>query len=286
MNSVERLPMTAVPDELHDEAIERIARHTVGVTGIDLREHGEVSRQSGSGTLVELDGTSCIVTADHVIEDIRHRDRIGLLIDWHGNSRRCAFDLDHLQFVRLPRGPTPDAGPDLGAIILPSVGVGMSALRTNKVFYNLSKRIKRFSASYPPLSDGVWFPCGVLAEDSRVLPPTRGFANVMGHWGMVGIASRPAESWRDGYDYLDLRGRPGVDHDMPGSFGGSSGGGLWQGLIAKHPDGRLELRELIFSGVIFYQSDVEGGFRTLRSHGRASLHEQLADEILVITSKK
>jgi hypothetical protein len=279
MDKIERMPISAFPDALHNEAIERIGRFSVGLSGIDPQKHGEVSHQSGTGTLIDLDGTSCIVTADHVIDDIRHRDRIGLLTDWQGGSRRCVFEQGHLQYVRVPRGATPDVGPDLGAIVLPRAGEGLATLKTHKVFYNLSKRIERFSSGYPALSDGAWFPCGVLSEGSQPMPPERGFAHVTGHWGMVGLASAPVETLRDGFDYLDLRGRPGVDPDMPNSFRGASGGGLWQGLLTKHPDGRLELRDVIFSGVIFYESDVIEGFRTLRSHGRVSVHERLAEAI-------
>lgn len=279
MDKILRIPMSAFPDALHDEAIERIGRFSVGLSGIDLREHGEVSHQSGTGTLVDLDGTLCVVTADHVIDDIRHRDRIGLLTDWQGGVLRCIFEKDHLQYVRLPRGATTNVGPDLGAIVLPRAGDGLATLKAHKVFYNLGKRIERFSGGYPALLDGVWFPCGVLAEGSQPLPPELGFAHVTGHWGMVGLASAPVETWRDGFDYLDLHGRPGVGPDMPNSFRGASGGGLWQGLIAENPDGRLELREVIFSGVIFYQSDVVEGVRTLRSHGRVSVHERLAEAI-------
>jgi hypothetical protein len=271
--------MSSFSGELHDQAIERIARFSVGLHGIDLREHGEVLHQSGTGTLVHMDGRRCIVTADHVIEDIRHRDRVGLLVDWQGGSRRCMFEQRALDYVRLSRGPTPDAGPDLGAILLPRAGDGVDTLLANKVFYDLGKRVARFAGEYPSLCDGVWLPCGVLAEGSRSLPAERGFSVVTGHWGMVGVALAPKETWCDGFDYLDVRGRPGEDPDMPNSFGGASGGGLWQGLINQQPDGRLEWRELILSGVIFYQSDVECGFRTLRSHGRASLHERLTHAI-------
>ena len=270
MDKVERVAMTSFPDVLYEEAIEGISRFSVGISGIDVDGHREVSRQSGSGTLVDLDGTLCIVTADHVIDHVRHRDRVGLLTDWRGESRRCVFDKIHLHYVRLPRGASEDLGPDLGAMLLPSTGEGLATLQSQKVFYNLGKRIERFASSYPALSAGVWFPCGVLGEDSRRLPPERGFSNVTGHWGMIGLAPAPVESRRDGFDYLDLRGHLGVDLDMPDSFGGASGGGLWQGLIEKRVDGRLNLRELIFSGVIFYQSDVLDGARTLRSHGRAS----------------
>lgn len=279
MSKAERLPMGSFPEGLHDEAIERIGRFSVGLTGIDLREHGEDPYQSGSGTLVDLDGTRCIVTADHVIDDLRHRDRVGLLIDWQGGSRRCIFEKGLLQYVRLPRGAAPEVGPDLGAIVLPQAGEGLATLMAHKVFYNLGRRLAQFSAGYPALSDGVWLPCGVLGEGSRRMPPERGFAQVTGHWAMVGLASAPAETWRDGFDYLDLHGRPGVDSDMPTSFGGASGGGLWQGLIAKHPDGRLSLRDVILSGVIFYQGDVVDGVRMLRSHGRVSVHERLVAAI-------
>jgi len=278
MDQVQRLPMSTFPDALHDEAIERIGRFSVGLRGIDLRKRREAPHQSGTGTLVNLDDALCVVTADHVIDDIRDRDRLGLLIDWQGDSRRCAFDMSHLQFVRLPRGATPDVGPDLGAIVLPRAGNDLDTLKAHKIFYNLGERIKRFSRGYPALSDGAWFPCGVLEEGSQLLPPERGFDHVTGHMVMVGLASAPAETWRDGFDYLDLRARP-EEPDTPNSFRGASGGGLWQGLIAKHPDGHLKLREVILSGVIFYESDVVDGFRTLRSHGRTSLHERLADAI-------
>lgn len=279
MDQVERLPMSAFPDALHNEAVERIGRFSVGLSGIDLREHGEDPHQSGTGTLVDLKGTRCIVTADHVIDDIRHRDRVGLLIDWQGGLRRCIFEKGLLQYVRLPRGATPELGPDLGAIVLPQAGEGLATLMAHKVFYNLDRRIARFSEGYPALSDGVWLPCGVLGEGSQRLPHERGFAHVTGHWAMVGLASAPTETWRDGFDYLDLYGRPGVDPDMPNSFGGASGGGLWQGLITKHLDGRLELRDVVLSGVIFYQGNVVDGVRMLRSHGRVSVHKQLVAAI-------
>lgn len=272
---MERLPMSAFTDALHDKAIERIASYSVGLIGIDLRAGNEVPTQSGSGTLVDLDGRLCIVTADHVIGDIARRDRLGLLIDWQGGLRRCVFERDALHFIRLSRGPTDDVGPDLGAILLPPSGENIASLRAHKSFYNLAKRIDRFEGSYLPLGDGVWMPCGVLGEGTASLPPTDAFATVTGHWAMMGISLAPLESVRDGFDYLDLQADMG-DADMPRTFGGVSGGGLWQVRIAKHPDDRLEIHEVVFSGVIFYQSAVVAGRRQLRSHGRMSVHERLA----------
>src|SRR5690606_27941506 len=115
---------------------------------------------------------------------------------------------------------------DLGAILLPPCGENIASLRAHKSFYNLGKRIDRFDGSYLPLGDGVWMPCGVLGEGAVSLPPTDTFATVTGHWAMMGISSAPLESVRDGFDYLDLQADMD-DADMPRTFGGVSGGGLW-----------------------------------------------------------
>jgi hypothetical protein len=192
--------------------------------------------------------------------------------------RRCVFEHDALHFVQLPRGPTEDVGPDLGAILLPPSGENIATLRAHKSFYNLGRRIDRFDGSYLPLGDGVWIPCGILGKGTASLPPTDAFATVTGHWAMMGISSAPQEAVRNGFDYLDLQADMG-DTDMPRTFGGASGGGLWQVRIAKHPDGRLDIHEVVFSGVIFYESAVVDGRRRLRSHGRASVHERLATAI-------
>lgn len=270
--------MSAFTDALYDQAAERIATYSVGLVGIDLRDGSELPTQSGSGTLVDLDGRLCIITADHVIEDIAWRDRIGLLIDWQGGLRRTVFEREALHFVRFPRGPTADAGPDLGAILLPPSGENIATLRTHKNFYNLGMRIDRFSEGYPSIDEGVWIPCGVLGEGSESLPSTGAFAKVTGHWAMMGISSAPIETERDGFDYLNLRACMG-DADVPSTFGGVSGGGLWQVRILKHGEGHLEVSEVVFSGVIFCESAVIDGCRWLYSHGRASVHERLADKI-------
>lgn len=75
---------------LHDELAERIAGYTIGMTKISMREQAEVPEKSGSGTLVSFQGREYIITADHVVEDAAQCERVGLLIDWTGQLRRCA----------------------------------------------------------------------------------------------------------------------------------------------------------------------------------------------------
>jgi len=78
---------------------------------------------------------------------------------------------------------------------------------------------------------------------------------------------------RNGYDYVDLN----VDLQLPGvpsSFGGMSGGSLWQLPLTKsRSDGRISWRgEKHFQGVIFWQSPHRGQFKFVRCHGRKSLY--------------
>lgn len=277
MDTTELLHVSQFPSSLHDNIADKVAAFTVGLTGIDLRNGNEVAAQSGSGTLVEVAGRFCIFTADHVVESIARKPRISLFVDWSGGFRRCAFDVNHLQFVRLPRGPTEESGPDLAAIVLPIAGEAIATLRSLKIFYNLDKRIAAFNASYASVKEGFWFPCGVLGEGTQQLPPTRGFVSVTGHWGMCAVAASPNEQSADGFDYLELRAHYDAGQDLPSTFGGMSGGGLWQAKVRKSVEGELYLDELIYSGVIFYESAVVGGMRKLKCHGRASVHERLVE---------
>jgi len=78
---------------------------------------------------------------------------------------------------------------------------------------------------------------------------------------------------RDGYDYLDV----GAKLDLPGTpstFGGVSGGGLWEiGLVMKSGtiswDGKR-----YFRGVAFWESPLtDGRRRVIRCHGPRSIFE-------------
>ena len=80
----------------------------------------------------------------------------------------------------------------------------------------------------------------------------------------------------NGFDYLDL----GADLRSPGvpsSFGGVSGGGLWEIKLTMsgdtkeiHWDGKR-----YFRGVAYWQSDGSTNRRVIRCHGSKSIYEKL-----------
>jgi hypothetical protein len=60
--------------------------------------------------------------------------------------------------------------------------------------------------------------------------------------------------------------------DIPQSFGGVSGGGLWQIPLIKSLEGNIEPKEYILSGVVFYETGREGLYQSVRCHGRTSIY--------------
>jgi hypothetical protein len=56
-----------------------------------------------------------------------------------------------------------------------------------------------------------------------------------------------------------------------------SGGGLWQVLLRKSQEGKLEVSDYILSGVAFYQSPLMEGSRSIRCHGRQSIYKNVID---------
>lgn len=63
--------------------------------------------------------------------------------------------------------------------------------------------------------------------------------------------------------------------ELPISFGGISGGGVWQVPLLKTKEGEIQAKEPIFSGVAFYQTAIVDKKRTIRCHGRRSVYESV-----------
>jgi hypothetical protein len=86
-------------------------------------------------------------------------------------------------------------------------------------------------------------------------------------------------AWIDNeYDYLEFPVRYNESIDVPESFGGCSGGGLWQvRLILK--DGTITHERPILSGVAFYQTDLVDNQRTILCHGRVSIYRHVIDAL-------
>ena len=270
----ERLHINDLPMDTVDAACDGIADFTVGLERVMVKNNSEDVELIGTGTLVIAQGLHCILTAQHVLVELRDNYSLGLLTSFTGGLRRHVLDRTHIKVHHIARGTDDSVGPDIGLIVLPSNNIGN--LLAEKVFYNLDKRHERFADAFLEKDQGFWFTCGIIGESKTTLPPQRNFARVIGYQGLCGRSTAPREYEVLDFDYLEVRVEYAPQNpDLPWSFGGCSGGGIWQVPMLKTDAAVIKPQEFVLSGVVFYQTAVENGVRLLRCHGRKTVYRNV-----------
>ena len=248
-----------------------------------------VAGLGGSGTLVSVAGVRAILTADHVLSgDQEHpklRDGFGLIVLPRLEQQCHQMVVEDARRIRIDRGPEPSKGPDLALVVLSPVDVAkLEAM--GKVFYNLSKRRDRMLNDPPTLNESsALILCGMIDEWTKPVNTDRGFEGPIHFHGLCGPVVFVGHREEAGFDYLSVEVRYDHAYDGPKSFGGCSGGGLWQAIL-KNQDGGIRIEELLFAGVPFYESGNEDGRGLIECHGRMSIYksvvEALASETKII----
>lgn len=225
----------------------------------------------GSGTLVELEGSHYILTAAHVWNEARQAKDVGLALT--ASPSQFLVPRNLIQSRQLWVRKHPEWGPDLALLQLPPSDV--ARIKARKSFLNLAEQRAAFAARPPNTLKGYWAVTGMVGEFSTVEVDHE--ARII----QAGIGSRAFFTAirdthdRAGYDYFDV----GAKLELPGtpfSFGGVSGGGLWEiGLtVAKSGDivwdGKRQFR-----GVAFWESPPSRrGRRVIRCHGPHSIFKR------------
>lgn len=230
---------------------------------------------SGTATLVEVNRRKAILTADHVWKAVVKR----AIEESKGDQHKAEFsfiykELRHDLFQSL-RLCTPlvigrysetrkSKGPDLTVVLLNHPAV-IAKLEAKKRFHVLSKDmllsvsdlIERHSENPIELE---YF--GSPEEMSSIEIEGKA-AQMLG----TGQLRRVKKVGR--HQYLDIVTDAGTN-GYPESFRGASGGGLWFPLRSPR------VGSATLAGVMFWQSALVGGHRTLRAHGPLSLLKVIA----------
>jgi len=274
--------MNQIPRPLYDEIGSDLELHLVALAGVDESSPTPRLVPAGSGTLVRIDAHHYVLTAGHVWAEVL------------AGFPMVAISAREDGVVTIPRDAltskwmwyetAPEWGPDLALLQLaPS---DAKRLERRKVFLNLREHRNRWLIDPLEVDWGVWAVTGMLGNLSIVtqVPEQRMIhAEIQVRAFFSGV---DAQHERDGYDYLDL----GVDRtDAPvqelvaregdTTFGGMSGGGLWQIPIHRDAtgaivwDGAKHLR-----GVAFWESAPHDRRQEIRGHGPRSLFERVWKE--------
>jgi len=230
---------------------------------------GEKASLIGSGTLISVDDVYGILTAQHVVDLIDKSCKLGMILI--EGVHRFDVEEEHLLIIEIAKPKAQEYGPDLAFICLPISKV--AEMKAYKSFLDLSVDREELLSATPDLHDGVWFLCGVPDEWTMPDQSEKGFEKISSFSGLCGAGGVTDEYDIEGYDYIDALIEYVDETTLPKSFGGISGGGLWQVILKESSDKKLEPDRYLFYGVPFYQSSIVERKRQIRCHSRNSVYQ-------------
>lgn len=234
----------------------------------------------GSGTFVECNSRFGILTAHHVIGK-----GIGLDSFVNGSTKKLGvaiavnfphapeFELQYIRHHEIGRPPNyeyNEYGPDLIFLeILDREKLG--TIKAHSSFWNIQYESSSINDCYND-SSSIWAVCGLPQAWTKDDTPNSNFGKVIGGQCLIGFGGAEKRFDRAGFDYFDVAVKPNPQDDIPDTFKGMSGGGLWKVLLSCRGNLQdLRVSDTILSGVIFY--GLEEDHRVIRSHGAKSIYE-------------
>jgi len=263
-----------IPDSLLAEIDSSLQNYFLPIIGRDDGRCAEPLTLIGSGTLVRIDSSYHILTAAHVWDATKLFPAISLPL----GSRRSWLSIpcNYIAARELRGAGSEDSGPDLALLAIPAPFV--SQIRAHKSALDLSQQRSKFLADPSHRDSALWAVTGMV----------EGFSSFQEHLAEGSIEAQVhARSFfggidgtheRDGYDYLDA----GVDMGLAGvptSFGGLSGGPLWQIVLSMNRTRQIFWNgKKYVQGVAFWQSAIQEKRRVIRCHGPKSVFEKAWQE--------
>jgi len=266
--------LNELPESVCENIVRDIGSFSVALFGISNSTGDERLTFCGSGTLVSSGDFRYILTATHVwTKKLRAAEQLALTFV-EGASHRFAIDTQTVTpDISFGPGAMEEWGPDFCFLRIPPAYVGR--IEVYKTFYNLDKRREHALTSQLERDAG---PCVLMGSPSELFDE---LSDKHANWQFPGWFSRIQDVHsREGFDYLDV----GVDlslSEIPSSFGGVSGGGLWQVLIGRSTQTGDFLWKRNLEGVAFYASPAVAGRRIIRCHGRHSIYGNMPHKAAV-----
>jgi hypothetical protein len=260
-----------IPRELNEQVERRIIDYSVGLVRLSDGDDGD-AWLGGSGTLVKAGQHQAILTAAHVVDYLWKTTEFGVVIPRtdSGQRHRLTFQTKLLEKVVMPREKKvpENLPPDIALILLPSAQA--SDIAASKSFWDLSRDRDELLSDSPHWNLGFWVMSGFADEWTAEHPPERGCYRLVAFNGRVlhGLAEPLANSECSAWQFSITRSS---GYDGPSSFGGYSGGGLWQILFQGAKDA-VRVKNILLSGVAYYQSGFQNDLNIVHCNGREHIY--------------
>lgn len=233
----------------------------------------------GSGTFVECESHYGVLTAYHVVYGGKLKfdfafgsgDAVGLSLT--RSQHEFLIETDMLRPHKIGVPICNEEGPDM--IFLEILDAGkIGTIKAIRSFWSIHAdyeyQIKKLCQS----KSCIWGVSGVPERWTDKQGPTSNFEALLVLRNLIGFGA--VDKWfeKNNFDYFDMIADYSVEEDLPDSFGGISGGGLW--AIPFNMDreiNEITLDTPILSGVVFYQTKLRNKQRKLRAHGAKSIYK-------------
>lgn len=272
---IEKIQIKDLPEELTDKIIEEIKPYAISLLGIREDISGEQIQLLGSGTLVQIEDRYGILTAQHVTPLWKKYKKIGLNLGTF--EHKPLIESITLPIVEVGIPVSNSEGPDLAVIILPEYIIG--TIKAKNLFWNISSNKQAILSKPIDLNICLSFFCGTIEEWTKTEESAGTFDKLMSYRCLCGFTGIEDYWVKQEFDYLKLSVLYKDRDDLPVSFGGGSGGGIWGVVLHRLDDGKITYSKPLLLGVAFYQTEIQDELRSIIGHGWLSIYEKVPNVV-------
>jgi hypothetical protein len=235
----------------------------------------------GSGTLVRKSGKFGILTAHHCLHGFRKEVELGRP---NGDTLLCMLKdgdmvrVESHEAFEVPLGFPADAqysrtGPDLTFIEIPE-GPKLASFKAFGSFWNLDLDVNEMAAEFGKVGN-LLVNAGFPEADYKTELTVDAIHHDVRFMSFISAIDDGDVSQNLNWDYIRSRCNYNEFNELPRSFSGVSGGGVWSvRLLYREKSEVWEVRDFALIGVTFYQTEVTEGIRELVGHYIASIYQR------------
>lgn len=245
--------------------------YSVGLGRVSCRDKHAFA-PAGSGTLVKRNGRIGILTARHCVTELRRGSTEDDLVALVLSDTAVYLPPDSVFEHKLTTPLSEEHGPDLDFLEIAPCdqrGTLLAIASAWSLDQDVNGLLREFTAEGTLLAS-----LGFPEERCTTTPISDGFRRVCYHLICNHVIEKGDIIERDGWDYVQSKCFYCDENNLPQSFGGTSGGGIWAMQVVKDNEaGKLSIRKRALVGVSFYQTKIEADERYVRGHFIKSIYD-------------
>jgi len=258
-----------LPQRLYDKISDEIFKYSISIVGLRENNDDIIGGLLGSGTLVKYKNKKGILTAKHVVNSDAFKKSVYIGFNYESHAHSPKVFREYLA-IDKPR----DNNADFAFINLPITDLGW--IEAKREFWNLEKYFKKvLECKY--INDGLWIVSGAIDEYTEEEINEDRYKKVY----RIKCFAWPSEfekefEWEE-HDEIDVFIEYLTDGHLPSSFGGTSGGSLWQVPLSLKGNTIFKIKDLLFTGIPYYQEVINKNKIRIKCEGRKSIYRSLIE---------